>query len=81
MKMGVLCPDAEDPTMHTTSPLSCMIWIICRVADGVQSVNSETSRGTLSTFSMCGRISSIPLGNLAYGDEPGLNLKVKSFKV
>ena len=38
---------------------------ISRVADGVQSVKRETSNGTLSTFSMCGRISFTPRGSLA----------------
>lgn len=38
---------------------------ISLAAAGVDSVNKDTKRGTLSTFSICGRISSIPLGSLA----------------
>lgn len=57
---------AELPKQHTTSPYSCIMQIISLVASAVQSVNKETCRGTLSTFSICGRMFSVPLGNLAY---------------
>lgn len=46
-----------------------MCLTISFVAAGVDSVNNDTRSGTLSTFSICGRISSIPRGNLAYETE------------
>lgn len=41
----------DDPKTQTTSPYCCIIDIISLLASGVQSVNSETSRGTLSIHS------------------------------
>lgn len=38
---------------------------ISHVASAEQSVNNDTSNGTLSTFSRCGRMFSIPRGNFA----------------
>lgn len=46
-----------------------MILSISHVASAEQSVNNDTSNGTLSTFSRCGRMFSMPLGSFA------LNLK------
>lgn len=66
MKMGMLSALADDPMAHTTSPYSCMIPNISRVAAGVQSVNRDTSKGTLSICSKWGRIFSMPRGNLAW---------------
>lgn len=41
----------DDPSTQTTSPYCCIIDTISFVASGVQSVNSETKRGTLSIHS------------------------------
>lgn len=56
---------ALDPMQTTISPYVCMIPSISRVASAEQSVNSETSNGTLSTFSRCGWIFSMPRGSFA----------------
>lgn len=56
---------ALDPRHTTISPYDCMIPSISRVASAEQSVNNDTNRGTLSTFSICGWMFSIPRGNLA----------------
>lgn len=63
--MGILDSLAMLPRTQTTSSSSCIILIISFVVSGLQSVKSETSKGTLSTFSRCGRILSMPLGSLA----------------
>lgn len=51
---------------HTTSPYCCMIATIFRTERAVQSVNRDTSSGTLSTCSMCGRMLSMPRGSFAW---------------
>lgn len=52
MKMPQLSKFSEEPMMQTISPYSCMICNISLVALGVQSVNKETSKGTLSISSI-----------------------------
>ena len=66
MNIGMLSELADDPITIVTSVYSCMIANIDFVVGGVQSVKRETSKGTLSTFSKCGLIFSIPLGSLAF---------------
>lgn len=63
--MPIFSAFAEEHTTHTTSSKSCMICNISRMTLGVQSVNSDTSNGTLSICSMCGRILSMPRGSFA----------------
>lgn len=46
-----------------------MILNISHVASAEQSVNNDTSSGTLSTFSRCGRMFSMPLGSFALNFE------------
>lgn len=65
-KIAMLSALAEEPMTQTTSPYSCMIWSISRVTEGVQSVNSDTNKGTLSICSRWGRILSIPRGSFAW---------------
>lgn len=56
---------ALDPMQTTISPYVCIMPSISRVASAEQSVNNETSSGTLSTFSRCGWMFSMPRGSLA----------------
>lgn len=58
--IGILLKFEVLPITQTTSPYSCIILIISHVVFGVQSVNRETSNGTLSTFSRCGLMFSMP---------------------
>ena len=50
-----------------------MILSISLVLSGLQSVKSETSRGTLSMVSRCGRMFSMPLGSWARFDRSKSN--------
>lgn len=56
---------ADEPRTHTIWPYSCIMDNICSVVSDVQSVNSDTSNGTLSTCSKWGLIFIIPHGNFA----------------
>lgn len=60
---------ADEPRTHTIWPYSCIIDNICSVVSDVQSVNSDTSNGTLSTCSKWGFIFIIPQGNFACKSE------------
>lgn len=65
-KMSAFALLALDPRHTTISPQLCMMPSISRVASAEQSVNNETNKGTLSTFSKCGRMFSMPRGSFAW---------------